>query len=465
MRGPARYFLFVFLACSGLAPAQGLDQALGWQAGPGRPQGAALLLSDLHFDPFTDPSLAPALAASPVTAWDAIFARGHGKAFPGYSDDCNWDLWRSLLSQLSAPGLRYDYGLVMGDYLAHQFDKKYQRALGGGKQAYQAFVAKTLAYLDRSLGRALAKAPLYWALGNNDSDCGDFGLEPGGAFLKTQARAWATVAADPAAATDFSRGGYCDLALPGRGGRVLVLNTVIWSRRYDNPCGVSGADPGKLELDWLAARLERDQDAGGPVTLIMHIPPGTNAFGASLGLPLETFFRPEIQAPFLALVRRYAGLIRLAFAGHTHFDDFKVYEPGGAPALAVHLAPSVGPSHGNNPSFQVLCYDRSTAAPLDLATYTLCNLTSAARSGPQPDWQLEYGFKQAYGHAFDRAGLAAAAQDIRSGGAARADYESFYTGRARSHSALGNEIWRPYSCAQTCFDPDEFEACLHAKAR
>jgi sphingomyelin phosphodiesterase acid-like 3 len=456
-----RYALIFLLALGGLGRTQGLDQALGWKAGPGRPQGAALLLSDLHFDPFTDPSLAPALAASPVTAWDAILARGGDRAFPGYSDDCNWALWRSLRSQISAPGLRYDYGLLMGDYLAHKFDKKYRRALGGDQQAYRAFVAKTLAYLDWSLGRALPGIPLYWALGNNDSDNGDYGLEPGGVFLATQARAWATVAADPAAAADFSQGGYCDLALPGAAGRVIVLNTVFWAREFGGAGGPSGMDPGPRELAWLARRLDLDQAAGRPVTLIMHIPPGTNAFGASLGLPVQTFFRPEIQGPFLELAQRHAGLIRMAFAGHTHFDDFKVYEPHGAPALAVHLAPSVGPNHGNNPGFQVLCYDRAAAAPLDLATYTLLNLTSAARGGPDPDWRLEYGFKQAYGRPFSLAGLAGAALDIRAGGPARADYESFYTGRAQSHSALGNEIWRPYSCAQTCFDPDEFEDCLH----
>ncbi|HTB33440.1 MAG TPA: hypothetical protein VK842_01130 [bacterium] len=449
----------------GLAPAQGLDQALGWKVGPAGPQGAALLLSDLHFDPLVEPALAPALAASPIQAWDAILGRGQARAFPGYSDDCNWLLWRSTLAQLPKTGLRYDVGLLMGDFLAHDFDKKYRRALGEDPAAYRAFVAKTLAYLDWSLGRALPGTPLVWALGNNDSDCGNYGLEPGGAFLRTQARAWATVAADPAAQADFAAGGYCDLGLPGQAGRVIVLNTVVWAREYNNPCGRPGADPGKEELAWLARRLDLDQAAGRPVTLIMHIPPGTNAFGAALGLPVQTFYRPEIQGPFLDLARRHAGLIRMAYAGHTHFDDFKVYEPGGAPALAVHLAPSVGPNHGNNPSFQVVLYDRATAAPLDLATYTLLNLTRTARGGPEPDWRLEYGFSRAYGHPFNRAGLAAAAQDIRAGGAARADYESFYAGRSQSHGALGKEFWQPYSCAQTCFDPDEFEACLHGQPR
>jgi sphingomyelin phosphodiesterase acid-like 3 len=458
-----RLILLLCLCACGAASAQGLDQALGWTVGPSSARGAALLLSDLHFDPFTDPGLAPALAAAPVQDWDAILSRGQDRAFPGYSDDCNWLLWRSTLAQLSSPGLAYDYGLLMGDYLAHHFDKKFRHALGKDPQAYAAFVAKTLAYLDWSLRKALPKVPLYWALGNNDSDCGDYGLQPGGAFLKTQSQAWATVAADPAAAADFAKGGYCDLALPGTAGRVIVLNTVIWAREYNNPCGQAGADPGKDELSWLDRRLDEDQAAGAPVTLIMHIPPGTNAFGAALGLPVQTFYRPEIQGPFLDLARRHAGLIRLAYAGHTHFDDFKVYRPQGVPVLAVHLAPSVGPNHGNNPSFQVLCYDRATAAPRDLATYTLLNLTSTAAAGPAPDWPLEYGFSRAYGHPFSLAGLAAAALDIRAGGPARANYESFYAGRAQSHGALGKEFWKPYSCAQTSFDPDAFDACLHSQ--
>lgn len=455
--------------CALAAPCgAGVEDILGWKAGAKDPQGAYLLLSDIHFDPFVDPSLVAALAAAPAQDWDSIFARSALKAFPGRTDDDNWPLWRSALKALDLPKVHYDYAIITGDILAHKFDQKFAAFKLGGQDAYEAFARKTLLYVNQSLAQALPGTPLYWTLGNNDSDCGDFGLVPGGRLLADLAQDWSTVASDPAAAGDFPRDGYYETDLPGNSGRFIGLNSNAWSRRQStrcwDPARDPSQDPGKVELDWLRARLEADAQAGKRVTLAMHIPPGLNAFQNQCGLPPESFYRPEIQGPFLDLLAKYAPQVRLLFAGHTHFDDLKVYRIQGKAVLGVHLTPSIGPNHGNNPSFQVGLYQRSDGRLLDLATYTLRNMVQAGQGGLEADWSYEYGFQLAYGQAFDREGLDAVAADIRTKRAPRSLYEAFFAGETASQAALDPSQWLPYSCAQSCFTPEDFEACACGNA-
>ena len=452
------------LALGRPASAAGVNDALGWSAGPHTGQGTYLLVSDIHFDPFTDPAVAKNLDATPPTAWDSVFFQSKRTAFPDYTQDDNWLLWQSFLGAIGRTGVHYDYVLVMGDYLAHDFEKKYKATIGGGQKSYEDFVQKNLRYVEHSLSDHVAGVPIYFALGNNDSDCGDYALEPGGPFLSFLARDWNTVASSPSSARTFRRGGWYEAKLPGKAGRLIALNDIFWSRRFSPKCSDPDRDPAKEELDWLKVRLEAAEKAGEKVTLTGHIPPGVNGFRAQCGLPPESYLKPEDQAPLLDLLRRHAASLRLVFMGHTHFDDFKVLSDQGAPAVGIHLVPSVGPNHGNNPSFQVGLYRRADGGLLDLATYSLRNLTTTTRGGVKPDWALEYGFKQAYGRDFGLAGLAAAAQEIRAGGDARSLYEAYYTCRTPSPAALKSEEWIFYSCAQTCFTPEEYAACACGKA-
>jgi sphingomyelin phosphodiesterase acid-like 3 len=441
----------------------GVAESLGWRVSPQGKQGAYLLLSDIHFDPFVDPALVPALDAAPAEEWDGIFKKSSQTAFPVYFDaDTNAPLWQSALAALAKPGVNYDYAIITGDILAHHFDKKYKAAGLHGHRAYEAFVRKTLSYVGQSLARAVPGTPLYWALGNNDSECGDYGLVPGGPLLGDLAKDWLVVAADPAASRDIQVDGYYEAALPGKAGQFIALNTMAWSPHLSTRCAPDGPDPGQAELDWLAAHLKADATAGRSVTLAMHIPPGLNGFGFHCALPPEAFLKPEYQGPFLALLKAYSSSLRLLFAGHTHFDDFKAFSDRGQAIVGVHLTPSIGPNHGNNPSFQAGLYRREDGALLDLATYTLRNLSSASSDKIPGDWSLEYGFKQAYGQAFDSAGLAAVAKAIRAGGSARALYESYFACQTPTKAALGSDEWLPYNCAQTSFVPDDFWRCACA---
>jgi sphingomyelin phosphodiesterase acid-like 3 len=451
--------LILFFLGLALPAVAGVNSSLGWKAGPGTSQGAYLLLSDIHFDPFVDRALAPALVAAAPEAWDAILGKGDAPPLATYFDDTNWALWRSARSALALPGVHFDYAIITGDLLAHQFEEKFTRLGLGDHDAYVAFVRKTLLYVGQSLAAAVPGTPLYWVLGNNDSDCGDYGLIPGGPLLVDLAQDWPVVASDPASARDMRRDGYYEASLPGHAGRFIALNSIAWSPHRSLRCADDKDDPGSQELDWLSAHLKADAEAGRRVTLAMHIPPGLNGFKFHCGLPPESFLKPEYQGRLLGLLSDYSKGLRLVFAGHTHYDDFKVFGGGGQAAVGVHLTPSIGPNHGNNPSFQVGLYRRADGGLIDLATYRLRDL---AGEGAPGDWSLEYGFKGAYGQAFDAQGLAVVAQAIRAGGPARALFEEYYAGQTSSKAALGSQAWLPYSCAQTCSVPDQFWPCACA---
>lgn len=458
MLRPLAIFLFGVFSGHGHA-AMTVNPAPAWGRGLDPDQGAYLILTDIHFDPFAEPDLAQALAAAPVEDWDSIFARASGRAFARAPQDTNWPLWQSTLRALALPHARYDYVLILGDFLAHHFKDKFIKAFGWNAPAYEDFMRKTMAYEYASVARHLKGVPIYCIMGNNDADCGDYAIQPGGPLLAAMAKVWATVASDPGAARDFPEGGYYETDLPGRAGRLIGLNDVYWARDFDPACASSIPDEGLRELAWLKARLEADARAHRTVTLALHIPPGVNAHGSVCGLKSGAFFRADDQAAFLAVLLRYSSSIRLVFASHTHNDDFKVLDGRDGARVAFHLAPSISPIHGNQPCFQVGLYRRSDGALLDLATYHFLDPVRSDGGDAPAGWEFEYGFRRAYGHGFDTAGIAATVLAIRAGGRARAKYLAYYTGEAPPPAALKPSEGLAYSCAETCFTPAEYEEC------
>ena len=115
---------------------------------------------------------------------------------------------------------------------------------------------------------------------------------------------------------------------------------------YDNSCGSGTQSPALDQLRWLDLTLERAETSAEFVWLLMHIPPGINSYNSSEivhagGAPV-TFWQPELTSQFLKLVQRHRRTLRLAFAGHTHMDDFRVIRTDGRlPCSAKSLRRSV----------------------------------------------------------------------------------------------------------------------------
>jgi hypothetical protein len=189
------------------------------------------------------------------------------------------------------------------------------------------------------------------------------------------------------------------------------------------------------------------------VTLVMHIPPGMDAYNSSrvrCQAPVS-FWQDKYLAEFNLLMSTYSNVVQLAFAGHIHMDDFRV-TVGDPSLLPLRITPSVSPIFGNNPAFSVMTYDLTTASVSDITTYFL------SLSSQTPSWSEEYQFSSAYDiRSFSAANLSTVAGAIRSGGAARATFENDYAVSAPSPIHPSNLFF--YSCAQTHFSATSYSDC------
>lgn len=430
-------------------------------------------LSDLHFDPFLEPALVPKLAAAEAIDWGLLFETEASKRLGPHGQDTGYALLRSALAAPQAADTWPPaYVIISGDFLAHSFRDRYQATTGDDSDAgYHAFVDKTLQFLTAEISASFAGAPIFPALGNNDSYCGDYLLEPGGSFLAMLARAWTPLTrGGPEFAQTFATGGWYEAphpTLPDH--RLIVLNTVFFSRNYANACATGEAqgavDPSTEQLAWLEQRLRAATAAAHDVSLIYHIPPGINVYGSlhskATACPQksELFWRDEVSTAFLALVDQYHEVIVASFAGHIHTDDFRLTYPGaagGQPSGFVHLTPAISPMFGNNPGFQVFAYDSVGGALRDFTTYAL------PLGADAPSWRAEYGFRDAYGQDgdYDLAALTRARAQIQSDETIRAKYITYNPVDSPDAKQIDASNARAYWCGTGTMTTSDFSGCL-----
>jgi sphingomyelin phosphodiesterase acid-like 3 len=419
---------------------------------PPPPNGRSLLISDIHLDPLADASIIKQLIAAPVAQWTSIFQSSQQKSLSAYGSDVNYPLFSSTLVE-AAMLEPFDYVVFTGDALRHNFSQAFAAA-GGTSSQFPAFAAKTAVFMVRELQRSL-KVPVLAAIGNNDSGCGDYQIPPGSPFLAALADELTVLRNSPEAKATFRLGGFFSVAHPTVANQdIVVLNSVFWSASYAS-CTPKPGDPGEAEIEWLGWKLYAARLLHRGVTLVMHIPPGMDGYSSSKGgkcTNAVSFWQDKYATQFLALMKTYSDVVQLAFAGHTHMDDFRV-SPGGAPSLPLRIAPSVSPIFNNNPGVSVLSYNLKTAAVSDIATFYL------ALSSATPQWAKEYQFSAAYGVSdFSAASLSTVAARIRTGGAALTTFENNYAVSAASPINSSDAPF--YSCAQTEFTTANYTTCV-----
>ena len=442
-----------FALALGAATAFHLAAAAAAAPGPPPATGQFLAISDIHFDPFADPAIVPKLIAAPAERWPAIFAESRQTQPVGAGSDTNYPLLDSTLKAAAAAGGRsgYDFVLLTGDLLRHDFETRFAQYGGADKAALSAFTIKTLAFVNREVQRRFRGAPLIEALGNNDNDCGDYQPRPGAPLLAAAGRTLTTVAGHEEAREDFAAGGNYAIPHPRTPKHLfLVLDSVFWSPKYTDACGGSGSEAGSAQLAWLEWQLFLAKQRGQTISLVMHIPPGINPYESTAAAPVP-FWVDAWRDRFLAIAAAYAPLLRAGYAGHTHMDDFRILSTPAGPYLAIRVTPSVTPLFGNNPSFSVTRYGIADARPIDYVSYVF-------QSGA---WQRQYDFAETYGYdRYSAANLTALSAAIRAGGSARTAYALHYASGAKSPITEQNA--RVYACAQTEMLPAPFAACLDA---
>ena len=451
------------------------------------PPTPALFLSDIHFEPFGDPGKVPALVAAPAGKWATILAGppspGQEQRFAALQTTCHtrgvdtsYPLLQSSLHAMQSQAGSAAFVTVSGDLIAHAFSCKYDTLFPHPKPGeYEAFVAKTLEFVMISLRTAFPRAPIYAALGNNDTACGDYQLDARSPFL---ARVGTTILQDLPAAQQksaletFALGGYYTASLPAPLGntRLIVLNHLFMSIKYSS-CG-GAPDPAEIDeqLTWARQQLTLARANHEKVWIMGHIPPGVNAYSTAAKMTNICGGQPAVM--FLSserlenLLLEFDDVIELGIFGHTHMDELRLVKPSRAehPAstrgVAIKMVPSISPVDGNNPSFTVARIDPASSVLADYEVYFASNQT-----GIDAKWLPEYDYSRTYHKtSFSAPAVAELIAGFLADPAAKtlesqAYIRNFFVG---DRSAELSFFWPQYACALANLSSKDFAACVCA---
>jgi sphingomyelin phosphodiesterase acid-like 3 len=459
--------LIVVLLCS---PAQS-------RSGP--PSQKILIASDLHFNPFADPSLVKDLAAAPPSRWERILNQSKLTAYSPWGQDTNWWLLKSALDAMRATEPNPAVVMITGDLLAHGFPAAYAKAVhDSNRQHYRTFVFKTVAFLALELGKRFGQSQILLTPGNNDNECGDYDIEADGPFLKDTARLARKLArAGGRLDRDWKAlGSYTVQPRAIRGVRILSVNSVFFSNKYQAASFVDGCSQvdsaaASRTFTWLESNLAQAGRANQKVWLMLHIPPGIDGYATMMqyrrmstgstedlcSKAIVPIWKPVWTTLFERVSADFQSTITATFAGHTHTDDFRLMPDQGTGGGFVLIDPPVSPIYGQNPSFRVVSFE-SDARLADQSTYYLTNL-QAARGDVPGIWTHEYSFAETWQtHSLDSHSLTNIYSRIKSDPQARAQWLKFLD-VSSSHDPVPTNGVQTLDCAIANLDLTGYQTC------
>ena len=447
------------------------------------------MLSDLHFDPFYDPAKLSELRRAHITEWPAILSQPdsatrlstfselqNGCAIRG--TDSPWPLVVTALREAKQRQPAPMFVTVSGDLLAHGFICKFRKLDPSATPSEaSAFAAKTVAFLAHQLHAAYPSVPIYFALGNNDSGCGDYFETPDSAFLKSAAVSLAASIHDPEArasfAASFPRFGDYSVMLPApmNDTRLIVLQNIFESAHYRGCNGEPNAAPGAEQIAWLRKQLTQARANGEQVWVMAHIPPGIDVYTTYHRYLFAPGEACNVKQPLMFLsssalaetIAEFGDVVRLAIFAHTHMDEIKLLHASDGGAVPAKLVPSISPINGNDPSFIVAQITPQTATLKDYEVYS-------ATSAQGTNWGREYRYSDVYrlpdfsAKSVDQ--LTIALVDDKSGEDETSRvYERYFLAGGGTFAALGlQRLWPAYSCSLRELDPAAFRRCMCPQA-
>ncbi len=449
---------------------------------------SAVMLSDLHLDPFHDPAKVPQLVKQPVEEWERILNSPDSPTLEvdlslvqnacggKKSTDSSYALLASALHAARAQAPDARFVVVSGDLLVHDLDCRYRAAMklekasGDDQSVSAAFAEKTTVFVIKQVESAFAGVPVYMGLGNNDSRCNHNRLDMHDAYLKATGQAVVdglagiSQAERTQALVTYESAGYyaVTMAAPMERTRLLVLDDIYMMSSFAN-CEAdekdhAGADE---EMAWVTKELDGARRRGERVWVLGHVPPTVNpTLSISRWLKLcpdghvDSFLSSNKLATALA---DNADEVRLAIFGHTHMDEFHLL--GGKDAgVPMKVVASVSPVDGNTPSFTVGKVAPASASLIDYKVYEASNTT-----GKRTTWPEEYDFDAAYHQPdFSARSLDALIGKFRvdvdgAGPESQAYQKHFFKGVSASLPGL---LWEGYVCSLDHPTAEGFKGCV-----
>ena len=451
----------------------------------------AILISDIHFDPFHDPDKTGQLVDAPTTQWQSILAApptpNQEAAFAELQRICHakgvdtpYALLHSSLQEMRARESDASFMTVSGDLIAHDFTCRFKTLFPSATDAdYEAFVVKTMGFVLGELRATFPGMPVYAALGNNDSNCGDYQIDAGSNFLAQAGKVFTDAlpqSQQEEALKEFGAGGYYSvtMAAPMHATRLIVLNDLFLSSKYRTCGGKPDPAAAAQQVTWLGSQLAQARQSGQKVWVMGHIPPGIDPF-TTVG-KFKNVCGGQAPALFLSsdaladVLTQNADVVRLGLFGHTHMDEVRLLEPAGKGGesngksrVAIKMVPSISPVDGNNPSFTIARVDTSSALLLNYDVIAASNQT-----GIDTTWGLEYDYSKTY-HAsqFSPATVSKMVDKFKKDHAAK-DSESAAFLRnyvVGDKSPFLKPFWPEYTCALDNHTAEGFTKCVCANAK
>jgi sphingomyelin phosphodiesterase acid-like 3 len=457
-----------------------------WAGAQGKPGAGgetipAVFVSDIHFEPFFDPGKVVQLAAAPVSGWKEILTApasvDREQRFAAIEQGCHtrgedtpFALLESSVQAMRRDAAGAKFVTVSGDLISHAFQCKYGAVFPhAGAGDYRAFVVKTIDFVVEELSGAVPGVPVYVALGNNDSDCGDYQLDANSEFLKAVGEEVVRTFPEDerkGAAETYAVGGYFNVRMPAAmpNARMIVLDDQFMGAKYSTCGGKADASAAEAQLAWLAQQLAEARRSKEKVWVMAHIPPGVDVHASVTkmdavcgGKGPKMFLASERLADVLA---ENADVVELAIFAHTHMDEVRVLKTEGGVAssgVAVKMVPSISPINGNAPSFTVARVETSTAALKDFKVFTASNAT-----GVDTAWHEEYDWGKTY-HAgeFSAASVSKVIAGFAADAGAKTEASQAYINNFYSGSSpLLELVWPQYVCALQSDSAQGFKACV-----
>src|SRR5512145_2351256 len=348
---------------------------------------SVVVVSDVHFDPFYDPTLFPALVAADVSEWENIFKTSSITTPSTWGSDANYPLFALALVSIRQNRGTSPFIIFTGDILVHHFSQTFYTLYGSQDAgAMQAFADKTVAFFMNQMKSSAGDLPILFTLGNNDAYT-DYAVES--IFLSNTAEIFYskclnTTADHQAFLDSFLAGGYYFASPPGTNLMVISLNTILLMQTNSAAAA---------QLVWFDERLAEAQATGKKVWLLMHVPPGADIYKTTTLVDnnghldsAHMMWQPDYQASFLQILANYPGIITFTLAGHTHMDEYRIVSSSNV----LDITPGISPRSGNNPAFKVFTFSRDTWKPTD---YSSINYDLAAMPGQFNNY---YAFWSAY---------------------------------------------------------------------
>ena len=419
-------------------------------------KGNFITLSDIHFDPYAsciktqkDCPVLNKLIDADVSEWATIFENMGTNGISHYGQDTSNALLESTLSELVK---RYDkyppkFVIINGDFLSHNFQQAFQYFAPG--KSYNLFVAKTFSYLSLRIAKAFPNSQILPVVGNNDAFGGDYYSSPQGDFYKSllSSNVWGPFfkGIDK---VQFLQGGYYKVSPSGEPNHlIIVLNSVLFSAKAKGPSSDAISAAATRQLHWLADTLSKAKEAHQKVWLVFHIPFGVDVYDSKATHHPVMFWSTapvNFNKLFLDIISSYDGVIQAMITSHTHDDELMVYHN-----MLDVFAPSISPTHYNNPAFKEFSYDDSFTL-INNETYYL-NLQDS-----NPRWQFEYDFDKAYGNAHSM--RKATLNLLSSKGAAYVEkYEKYFD--ALGADPINSDDWSYYRCGIFYHEADDYQRC------